>query len=212
MWTKIKICGCKRAEDIQLVNKFRPDYVGFVFANSSRRVSYELAKELKALLSIEIQAVGVFVNESLGQIIDLCNQGIIDVIQLHGNESSEYMNALKREVPQPIIKAIPVVSKEQIQNSEELPCDFLLLDTYQKASFGGSGITFDWSLIPNLSKPYFLAGGIHPGNVKKAVLQCKPYCIDLSSGVEIDGYKSGDRMRELMNEWYKVNKSNKAIN
>lgn len=210
MWTKIKICGCKRREDIELVNKFRPDYVGFVFASSPRRVSFEIAKELNGILSKEIQSVGVFVNEPLEQIINLCNHQVIDVIQLHGDETSEYIKILKKEVSQPIIKAVRVISKEQIQKFDESPCDFLLLDTYHKRNYGGSGIAFDWSMIPELSKPYFLAGGLHLDNVKQAVNECRPYGIDLSSGVEVDGYKNEAKIRELMNELNELNKSNQG--
>ena len=210
MWTKIKICGCKRKEDIELVNKFRPDYVVFVFAPSSRRVSYELAKELKGILSKEIQSVGVFVNEPLEQIITLCNHQVIDVIQLHGDETSEYIKILKKEVSQSIIKAVRVISKEQIQKFDESPSDFLLLDTFQKGHYGGGGIVFDWSMIPKLSKPYFLAGGIHAGNVKQAVNECRPYGIDLSSGVEVDGFKNEAKIRRLMHELNEMN--NESMN
>lgn len=199
MWTKIKICGCKRKEDIALVNKFLPDYVGFVFADSKRRVSDELAKELKAMLSKEIQSVGVFVNEPINHILSLCEQGIIDVIQLHGEETEDYIKILKQKVSQPVIKAIRVVSKEQIEKADELSCDYLLLDTYQKDSYGGSGVVFDWGMIPRLKKPYFLAGGLNINNMKEAVSECNPYGLDISSGVEVDGFKDDVKIREIMN-------------
>lgn len=199
MLTKIKICGCKRKEDIALVNKFLPDYVGFVFANSKRRVNDELAKELKAMLSNQIQSVGVFVNEPMDHIISLCKQKIIDVIQLHGDEADDYIKILKQEVSQPIIKAIRVVSKEQIKKADALSCDFLLLDTYQKDSYGGSGVSFDWGMIPALMKPYFLAGGININNMEAAAKQCRPYCIDISSGVEVNGLKNEYKISEIMN-------------
>lgn len=198
--TKIKICGCKRLQDIELVNKYLPDYIGFVFANSKRKIEDAVAMELKAALSNQIKAVGVFVNEPIEHIVDLCKKQVIDVVQLHGDETKEYITKLKGLVEQPIIKAIRVQSSEQVQLAESLPCEYLLLDTYIKDAYGGSGVSFDWSMIPHLSKPYFLAGGLNSENIKRAIHECRPYCVDISSGVELDGYKDEGKIREIMRQ------------
>lgn len=196
--TKIKICGLSREQDIEIVNEVLPDYIGFVFAKSSRNVSFQQAKEMKRLLDKRISAVGVFVNAAPDEIIQLCKANIIDIIQLHGDEDISCITALKNDVPNPIIKAVRVQSTRQILEAQSLPCDYLLLDTYQKDVYGGSGKNFDRSLIPKLKKPFFLAGGLSAGNIKNAITDCRPYCLDVSSGVETDGVKDRDKIKEII--------------
>ena len=147
--TKIKICGLKRTEDISYVNELLPDFAGFVFAKSSRQVDAKKAAELKKQLSPKIKAVGVFVNAEPEFIAKLYQKQIIDLAQLHGDETADYIHRLKNLCPSlPLIKAVRVQSTKQILEAEKLPCDYLLLDTWQKDSYGGSGKTFDRSLIP----------------------------------------------------------------
>ena len=147
--TKIKICGLKRTEDISYVNELLPDFAGFVFAKSSRQVDAKKAAELKKQLSPKIKAVGVFVNAEPEFIDKLYQKQIIDLAQLHGDETADYIHRLKNLCPSlPLIKAVRVQSTKQILEAEKLPCDYLLLDTWQKDSYGGSGKTFDRSLIP----------------------------------------------------------------
>jgi len=196
--TKIKICGLSRIQDIEMVNEVLPDYIGFVFAKSSRRVSPEQASELKIALDKRILAVGVFVNAAPNEIVQLCKSNSIDIIQLHGDEDLFYITALKKEVSNPIIKAVRVQSERQILEAQSLPCAYLLLDTYQKGAYGGSGKSFDRSLIPKLEKPFFLAGGLNVGNVKTAIADCHPYCLDVSSGVETDGVKDTNKIKEIV--------------
>lgn len=195
--TKLKICGCKSLNDIAIVNKYQPDYVGFVFAESKRRVDADYSKLLKRELSIYIKAVGVFVNEPLQNIENLCKEHIIDVVQLHGDETENYIKNLKERIKQPIIKAVRVQSKEQVLYAKELPCDYLLFDTCKKGVYGGSGEIFDWNMIPELSKPFFLAGGLGSENILNAIDKCKPYAIDVSSGVEVEGQKDENKIREI---------------
>ena len=164
--TKIKICGLKRTEDISYVNELLPDFAGFVFAKSSRQVDAKKAAELKKQLSPKIKAVGVFVNAEPEFIAELYQQQILDLAQLHGDETADYIHRLKNLYPSlPLIKAVRVQSTKQILEAEKLPCDYLLLDTWQKDSYGGSGKTFDRSLIPPLAKPWFLAGGLNAENI-----------------------------------------------
>jgi phosphoribosylanthranilate isomerase len=196
--TKVKICGLTRLEDIKAVNEVLPDYVGFVFANSRRKVGLETAIELKKNLNSSIKAVGVFVNEEPENIIRFCKEQVIDVIQLHGDEKEEYILKLKQYLGNDIIKAVRVKEAADINKEARLPCDYILLDTYREGQYGGSGTVFNWNLISNVSKPFFLAGGIYSGNVLQAVKQCNPYCIDVSSGVETDHFKDLGKIRDLI--------------
>lgn len=196
--TKLKVCGLSRDIDIDIANELIPDYVGFVFANSSRQVDEELACYLRAKLEPVVQSVGVFVNDSLERIIRLCNAGIIDLVQLHGDEDEEYIRMLKKEIHQPVIKAVRVQSKDDILKAEELSSDYILLDCYHESQYGGCGKSFDWSLITKVHKPFFLAGGINNRNVIQAINQAQPYCIDISSGVETDGWKDRIKIIEIL--------------
>lgn len=196
--TKIKICGLSREEDIIAVNETMPDYIGFVFAESKRRISREKALELKKLLNPNIKAVGVFVNAPITEVANCCADNTIDLIQLHGDESDEYMAQLKSITDKPIIRAVRVRSTEDIMKADHLPCDYLLFDTYIKDQYGGSGVTFDWSLIPKIEKPFFLAGGLDRTNINEAVRQCDPYCLDISSGVETNWRKDNKKIKEIV--------------
>lgn len=194
---KIKICGLTRMQDVESVNEAMPDYVGFVFAESRRKISVELAVALKKNLNSAIEAVGVFVNAEPADIVKLCNEKIIDLVQLHGDEDADYIESLKRKITCPIIKAIRVQNPEQLLQAQMLLCDYLLLDTYHKECYGGSGVSFDYALIPKLEKPFFLAGGLNAGNIAKAA-EIGPFCLDISSGAETDGFKDGRKIKELM--------------
>lgn len=198
--TKVKICGLSRIEDIEYCNELLPDYIGFIlgFPKSKRNVSFEQAKLLKSKLNSGIKSVGVFVNADIDYICSLCDANVIDYVQLHGNEDDDYISKLKSKVDKPIIKAVRVQSKEDILSAETLNCDYLLLDTYVKDAIGGSGIAFDWSIIPNISKPYFLAGGLNSNNVSKAIAMCNPYAVDVSSSVEDGAYKSKQKIAEFI--------------
>lgn len=199
--TKIKICGLTREEDILMANQYHPDYVGFVFAESKRKITDEKATALKKLLDPQCKVVGVFVNESIEHIIELCHAGTIDLIQLHGNETIDDMKELKKKLDNPIIKAIRVCHTKQIIEATKLPVNYLLFDTYVKDSYGGSGKTFNRNIIkeayqqiePAKRKPFFVAGGLKPENVLETIQICKPDGVDISSGVETEGRK--DRIK-----------------
>lgn len=196
---KVKICGLKRSEDIQIVNHLRPDFAGFVFAKSKRQVDEKTAETLRKELSNEILAVGVFVNEDREKIRYLCEKGIIQIIQLHGDENAEYIAELKKMLPEiPIIKAVRVRTAEEILAAEKQECDYLLLDTYVEDVYGGSGKVFDKKLIPVLKKPYFLAGGLNAENVNENIEACNPFAVDVSSAVETDGIKDKTKIKEFL--------------
>lgn len=196
---KIKICGLKREEDIEFVNEFMPDYIGFVFANTRRKVEDEKARELKNQLNPEIKAVGVFVNDNIEHVAWLANEGIIDVIQLHGDEDNEYINALRELTDKKIIKAVRVKDEYDIEQGRTYNADYLLFDTFvQKDVYGGTGKTFDRTLIPDDIGNYFLAGGLGADNLEQALSECNPYAVDLSSSVETDGVKDREKIKEVM--------------
>ena len=201
MVTKVKICGLKRAQDIEIVNKFRPDYIGFVLAKSKRQIPLETAVTLKALLNPHIKAVGVFVNEMLSNILEYEKRGAIDIIQLHGDEDLNYIKKLKEVSQLPIVKAFRIKDEESlIQQKKLIECpvlDGVLLDAYHPTTYGGIGESFDWKLLNQIHRPYFLAGGIGRDNIEEALLH-KPYAIDASSKVETDGYKDEDKIRGLI--------------
>ena len=193
---KIKICGLRRLEDIKIVNKYKPDYVGFVFAESKRKVSPSLAADLKNNLDSDIVPVGVFVDAPQDEIINLFNDKVIEVAQLHGSESEEFIRELKEKTDNnlKIIKAIEMSKETNLNDYEHSQADFLLLDSGK-----GSGKTFDWRLIrKNLKKEFFLAGGLNSSNIKEAISEFDPYAVDLSSGLEADGFKDENKIKEIM--------------
>lgn len=192
--TRIKICGLTRLEDITYVNEAKPEYIGFVFwPKSKRAVGDEQAAELKKSLDPSIQAVGVFVNETPERIIQLLKKQIIDLAQLHGEETEEQIERIRRETGKPVIKAVKIRTREDILAGIQTKADYLLLDSGM-----GSGETFDWNTIPQIEKPFFLAGGLYPGNVEEAVQNFHPYAVDVSSGVETDGKKDETKIREFI--------------
>lgn len=190
--TKIKLCGLRRECDIEYVNELLPEYIGFIFAPKSKRyVEPELALELRKKLDSEIIPVGVFVDENPELIAGMIKRGIISVVQLHGNEDNAYIAELRRLVGSSveIIKAFVVKSENDVEAANNSDADYVLLD-----SGGGSGEVFDHSLIKNIDRPYFLAGGLTPENVGGAVSGLQPYAVDASSCLETDGFKDFNKM------------------
>ena len=204
--TKIKICGLCRNEDIAYVNNCDPDYIGFIFANSRRKVTREQARELRKRLHSNIVPVGVFVNESVETVAEIINDGIIDVAQLHGDETPKYMNRLRSLIKKgEIVKAVRVSGSKDIENSKFIDADYLLFDTFSAAQYGGTGKTFDWNILSEVTTPFFLAGGINSDNVKKAIRIVHPYAVDVSSSVETDGWKDPNKIIEIVNKVRSIN-------
>ena len=210
---KLKICGLRRKEDINIVNKYGPDYIGFVFADSPRKVSYEEAKVLSDILSEDIVPVGVFVNEHMKLIVDLFKDGIIKIAQLHGDEDEKYIRNLKdKSIEQtgieiPVINAIEIkdISNEdsgtdyndELWKWRDSASDYFILDSGK-----GSGKTFDWNLIDKNSEFFrnsiFLAGGLNSENLTSAIEEFNPFAVDLSSSVETDGFKDEKKIKEII--------------
>lgn len=193
---KIKICGIKRLEDIGIVNKYKPDYIGFVFAESKRKVTRDLAYRLKQDLDADIIAVGVFVDSPVEEIVELFEEGIIEMAQLHGSENEQYIQNLKQKTDDElkIINAIEISKDTDLLKFDNSQSDYLLFDSGK-----GSGKTFDWNLIKkDIKKEFFLAGGLSSSNVLEAIEQFNPYAVDLSSSLETDGVKDENKIKEIM--------------
>lgn len=237
--TRVKLCGLTRIQDIEIANKLKPEYIGFVFWDrSSRNVSAIQAARLKGKLDPEIKTVGVFVNAPAEQIISYYNVGIIDVAQLHGNENEEYIKKL-HDAGLTVIKAFKMKKTGEninptgnviIEIPEKPTCDAntetpekptgdAITETSEKSTDDviteavkssadyimfdpgkGEGATFNWQLIKGIKREFFLAGGLTPENIKKAVETVQPFAVDVSSGIETDGHKDPDKMSAFVKE------------
>jgi phosphoribosylanthranilate isomerase len=191
---KIKICGLSCLRDIDAVNEERPNYVGFVFAPSRRNVTPQQAMTLRKRLHSDIVPVGVFVNETVETIASIVRDGMVDIVQLHGVETESFVSCLKTQIHKPVIKAIAVEYDGSVQKWANTSADYLLLDHRG----GGSGLCFDWSLIGKVEKPFFLAGGLHAGNVMEAIQKNRPFAVDVSGGVETNGSKNHAKIKEFI--------------
>jgi phosphoribosylanthranilate isomerase len=209
---KIKFCGLRRPEDIEYANQTRPDYIGFVFAKSKRQVSPELAGQLVVGLKEGMKKVGVFVNAPLEEILEAVRLAKLDVVQLHGDEGPVEIQAVKDalvgvgtgtigRIPE-IWKAVRTTDAAVLLAADGLEVDRLLLDAFTPGMAGGTGVVADWNMIRGvkgqLTKPFFLAGGLNAGNLEEAVYAVEPYGIDLSSGIETDGFKDLSKMEAII--------------
>ena len=190
MMTRIKLCGLSRPCDVDAVNELLPEYVGFVFWEKSRRyVAPEIAASLRKNLAGGIQAVGVFVDECPERIAALVRLGVIDVVQLHGHEDNAYISRLRTLTNTPIIQAFRVSSPRDLAEARESTADYVMLDSGK-----GTGTLFDWSIVHDFARPFFLAGGLTPENVAAAIHEINPFAVDVSSGIETQGVKDKAKM------------------
>jgi phosphoribosylanthranilate isomerase len=212
---KIKICGLFRDEDIAYANEARPDYIGFVFAQSRRNISPVRAARLRRRLLDDIVSVGVFVNTPIGDIAALYHDGVISAAQLHGDEDDAYIVRLREAAgdEQKPILIIKTIKSAQLESGKTISSnsDYYLFD-----SGAGGGKTFNWDILNSQcrpphtgeqesprrrardspGKPWFLAGGIDLGNIEKAIA-LKPFALDISSGAETDGIKDRKKIIQL---------------
>ena len=209
---KVKFCGIRRTEDIEAVNRLKPDLAGFVFAKSKRQVTKEQAAALKELLDPGIKTVAVLVNMPVEEAAALASTGIADLLQLHGDEDDAYIAKLKTLTRAKIIKAIRLRSGEPEANAklltEAAQADYYLFDTFVADTYGGTGKTFSLSLLKGMriDKPFFLAGGLDAGNVAGIIRQVREdakllpffYGVDVSGGIETNGYKDSNKMEAFM--------------
>lgn len=191
---KIKFCGMRRPEDIAAVNELKPDFTGFILAKGFKRtITYKEAEDLGRALDPEIKKVGVFVNDDVETVADIVNKGIIDMPQLHGDEDEEYIAKLRTLCDAQIIKVFKIRTEEDVSKAAASSADHILLDAGT-----GEGKTFEWQLIKELKRPYILAGGLDADNIAEAVKALHPWGVDVSSGIETNGYKDLEKMRRFM--------------
>jgi phosphoribosylanthranilate isomerase len=198
---KVKICGLQTIADVEAVNRAMPDYAGFIFVPGRRRyIEPGDAERIRRHLSPGIRSVGVFLNAPIEMILSVLEAVNLDVIQLHGEESNVYIRELRKclsgKFPGAeylIIKAFRVVEQEDLEPARHSEADLILLD-----AGAGGGETFDWQLIGDMERPYFLAGGLRPENVRAAIGKLHPYGVDVSSGVETGGRKDPEKIRHFM--------------
>ena len=205
--TKVKMCGMRRLEDIGIVNEIKPDYIGFILSKSKRQVSVAEAHTLAAAANAEIKKVGIFVNRSIEYAADAALQIPLDIIQLHGDETQMYVKLLKEKLAEhnvsiEIWKAVGIKDKNDIKKIYEYEVDGILLDSKVEEGFGGTGKTFDWDMIKQIQKDkrIILAGGLNKENVRKAIEVAHPYAVDVSSGIEKDGFKDRELCINFMKE------------
>lgn len=193
---KVKICGIKTMNDALAVQDDGADFIGFVFAPSSRRISPVNAKKIIASLDKDIKTVGVFVNESLENMAYISEFVGLDYIQLHGNEAKHIALALNK----PIIKAFSF-GQTDLATIRSYPCDYVLIDSPGEKYAGGSGRTFDWTQLEDdtkLHEKLILAGGLNANNIIEAIRTAKPVGVDVSSGVETNKEKDIKKIKAFI--------------
>lgn len=198
---KLKLCGIRRIEDVEIINSALPDYAGFVFCKKSRRyVSPESARILSVSLNSAISPVGVFVNEPPESVAAAAQTARLKAVQLHGSENEAYIRALRSMYGGEIWKAVQVRTADDVHMAEELSADMLLYDAFSPNAYGGTGRVANLTAIADAapSRPFFLAGGICAENVREILEFIKPYGLDLSGGFEAGGVKNKIRLMEFM--------------
>ena len=205
---KVKMCGISKVETIPAIIDAKPDYMGLVFAPSKRQVTVEQAKTLVEELhkqytvrynSETIKTVGVFVNETVENLLKIAEEVKLDVIQLHGDEDESFIQILKEQSNVEVWKAVQVRSAADAEKWIDSSADMLLFDAYHKDERGGTGEVFDWSSLDEFERPFMLAGGIDSTNVARAIRTVRPYGIDISSGIETNSVKDNEKMKAFTN-------------
>ena len=205
---KVKMCGISKVETIPAIIDAEPDYMGLVFAPSKRQVTVDQAKTLVEELhkqyavwynSETIKTVGVFVNETVENLLKIAEEVKLDVIQLHGDEDESFIQILKEQSNVEVWKAVQVRRAADAEKWIDSSADMLLFDAYHKDERGGTGEVFDWSSLDEFERPFMLAGGIDSTNVARAIRTVRPYGIDISSGIETEGVKDNDKMKAFTN-------------
>lgn len=212
---KVKMCGISKVETIPAVVEAKPDYMGLVFAPSKRQVTVDQAKTLVEEIhkqytkrynngaeqsnNDEIKTVGVFVNETLDNLVSIATEANLDVVQLHGDEDEAFIQSLKERTNVEVWKAVQIRSAADAEAWIDSRADMLLFDAYHKDERGGTGEVFDWSCLDEFERPFMLAGGIDSTNVARAIRTVRPYGIDISSGIETDGVKDDEKIKAFTN-------------
>ncbi len=205
---KVKMCGISKVETIPAIVDAKPDYMGLVFAPSKRQVTVEQAKILIEELHKQcinhydikvVKTVGVFVNETLDNLVRIADTANLDAVQLHGDEDEAFIQSLKERTNVEVWKAVQIRSAADAEAWIDSSADMLLFDAYHKDERGGTGEVFDWSCLDEFERPFMLAGGIDSTNVARAIRTVRPYGIDISSGIETDGVKDDEKIKAFTN-------------
>ena len=200
---KVKMCGISKVETIPAVVEAKPDYMGLVFAPSKRQVTVEQAEILVEELHKQcinhydtkvVKTVGVFVNETLDNLVRIADTANLDAVQLHGDEDETFIQSLKERTNVEVWKAVQIRSAADVEKWIDSSADMLLFDAYHKDERGGTGEVFDWSSLDAFERPFMLAGGIDSTNVARAIRTVRPYGIDISSGIETNGMKDDKKI------------------
>jgi len=192
--TELKICGLSRLEDIVAVNRHGADFAGFVFYEKSKRyVDPYKANELIELLRADIKPVGVFMDEPIDSVVRIARITGVELVQLHGHESEEYVEYIKRTLDRPVIKAYKASEEGALERAANSNADYVMID-----SGAGSGKKFDWNILKDFNRDYFLAGGLDPESVGEAISLLEPFAVDVSSGVETDGIKDEEKIAKFI--------------
>ena len=207
---KVKMCGISKVETIPAVVEAKPDYMGLVFAPSKRQVTVDQAKTLVEELhrgyaqkygsdtehdkNDTIKTVGVFVNETVDNLVTIANEANLDAVQLHGDEDETFIQSLKERTNVEVWKAVQIRSAADVEEWIDSSADMILFDAYHKDERGGTGEVFDWSSLDEFERPFMLAGGIDSTNVARAIRTVRPYGIDTSSGIETNGVKDDEKI------------------
>jgi phosphoribosylanthranilate isomerase len=196
--TNVKVCGIRRQEEAEWAVEAGADAIGFVFADSKRKIDVEKAAEISKSVPPGLLKIGVFVNESKERLEEIFHLVPLDYVQLHGDESVAFCETLNL----PFIKAISVKERKDLKGIEEFPGEMVLLDSGKGPHRGGNGTTFNWEYAHSINIPQqlILAGGLNPDNVREAITQVRPYMVDVSSGVETDGEKDRVKMEAFIRE------------
>ncbi|QXE01249.1 phosphoribosylanthranilate isomerase [Terribacillus sp. DMT04] len=193
----VKICGIQSVDAGLAAAEAGADMIGFVFAESSRKVTAEQAAQIGKKLPSHIKKVGVFVNEPIETLLHIADTAALDYIQLHGDETPAYV----KELNKPVMKAFSVSSEADLELLTAFACDYYLLDSPAEAYRGGNGTSFDWSLASSKTLPrerLFLAGGLHADNVQQAIREVSPAGVDVSSGVETNKQKDTLKIQQFI--------------
>lgn len=198
----LKFCGMRRTLDIEYANECRPDYVGFILSDGFKRsVTAEEFAVLQKGLDKNIKKVGVFVNEPFKNILYCAYNENLDVIQLHGEENEDYIKNLRKDFSGEIWKAVRAKNPEDIERYNRHSIDKLLIDSFSEDGVGGTGVRINTDVVSaaKISKPFFIAGGITAENIGEIINKTKPFGVDISSGIETDGFKDLRKMKKIMN-------------
>lgn len=202
--TLIKLCGIKDLPTIHLINQLEVTAVGFIQVKKSPRyLTPDTTKRLCQALSPHLKAVGVFANHPMEEVIRLTRFCGFDLIQLHGKENQAYIDQLRSKLDLPIIKACAIQSPNDLASAQQFDVDYLLLD----APSAGSGQVFDWRLLQHFDRPYFLAGGLTVSTIEQAIHQVHPYGVDVSSGIERNGQKDPDLIRQFVSQVHQADQT-----